>query len=106
MKRIFLLVTISVLCHQKVKAQVIISDKSISNLDLGTKAILKVESNIKGVLLPRLSKVRIEEKKRNYVGETFFSKEDNCLMINVAEDHEQFPEWKCIANKPEVIPKY
>lgn len=57
------------------------------------------------MLLPRLEKVRIDEKQINHEGEIFFSKSHNCLMVNVADKTAEKPQWKCVAVKPEAIPK-
>ncbi|MBV7441242.1 hypothetical protein KRX57_07400 [Weeksellaceae bacterium TAE3-ERU29] len=104
MKKILLLMIVF-FAIQKIEAQVIISDKDVSTSNLDANAVLKVESNKSGVLLPRLEKVRIEEKQINHEGELFFSKAHNCLMINIADKNEENPKWKCIAVMPEAIPK-
>ena len=107
MKKIFLVLIGAFCLCQKANAQVVISDNENDEfVNLNTDAALKIISEKSGVLLPRLSKIRINEKQENYTGEMFFSREDDCLMINVAPSNSNTPEWKCVANEPEAIPKY
>ena len=105
MKKLFLLLAIILFVQQKLQAQVIISDKEEPITESSINAVLEVLSNKTGVLIPKLSKIRIKDKLINHEGEMFFSEDDNCLMINVANENLDAPEWKCIANKAEVIPK-
>lgn len=84
-------------------AQVGISTEQDENWN--PKTTLEVHSTTSGVLIPRLEIFRINEKNNNHEGEMFYSKENNCLMVNIAEPSATYPEWKCVKPKGEAIPK-